>query len=871
MWYRGKTKKKQTRYTHDQALRIANEMAQGNAKLVSNENFGHPRPVNLLSRSINDYYETDFNDDMPNHSAGESTHDFTFRSRMRPRRNNATRRENEAENWKETVDAASAAMSSQIELPCTCESSSYAGGTRDRRFISFESFEIRSIPLCNCKGSISALIKEGWFPATPSAPVTFFSTHMLRTLIEMTNAGSISRIAWAEGLRRSLSYKLGIEIPSFTRLLRDAHHHYLAAITRMETKLEEELTVFIDREGVDHLRESYANTCPACFNFGDEDDRAIHLTVDGNMQHTRFIKGRVESFEDLPLRALINYNVRSYPLANGTDPGPEKPTRGNNDGPSCGNHFKATKEWKDQGRITPNTKKALDETGLMGMCCIHGTFLRALNFYQTGERQTHAAALLRDVFSQSRGEEIKELRLCYDVACKFDKAVRRTGGTAILPQEMGERVSSRINRFHIYGHQYSCHVLYNLLHTEGWGLMNGEEIERLWASLRHLIRAGRVCSGPRRAQRIDAGMLHLARAVRETMGANLSRRIKNANEVNLKHNPIIERLMGSVLPNGVVITREYLINQGSLQHEHYFNPPEGFVIDGPGTKKSRKAQRDIVLILVNSSIELSDVERCTRSLRNSKHFLDALKTRSKKLDGVVKRYNNEIAILLDKDETRVLRPLDVKALRSEGLSCDALWDLDRDTALGDWALYPQVRLGIDSLARLNRSREELDRCELHLSRQVKWIVSSAQDIINYIEFAGQLQSHERVCELKAMLLHRRSSGMGIMSAKLELDDDDKQNLLDAIRRIESVLYPTGSLHGNDVLVPDRDPAEADSDGLDSDSEMEEEEEDLVDNLMNLLEISDNDDEEHPGEDNGNEDAGEGNEDAEGDVEADEDC
>lgn len=475
----------------------------------------------------------------------------------------------------------------------------------------------------------------------------------------------------------------------------------------------------------------------------------------------------------------------------------------------------------------------------MGMCCIHGTFLHALNFYKTGERQTHAVALLKHLFKGAIGDKIQEVRLCYDVACKFDKAVKRTGTNAILPVDMAKRLCSRINRFHIYGHQYSCHVLYNLLHTVGWGLMNGEEIERLWASLRHLIRAGRVCTGPRKAQRVDAGILHLARASRETMGKNLARRLENSRQVTIKYQPVIDKLVGSMLPSGIIISEAYLEHQGTLQYDHYFDPSGGTDTGRPETKKARKAQRDIVQILVNSAIEMSDVERCTRSLRNSKHFLDALKARSKKLDGAVKRYNTQIDALKGPQETRLVRPLDVKVLRDQGLNTDALWDLDRETALDDWAIYPQVRMGIDATARVMRAHEERDRCAIHLSRHLKWVVSSANNIIDYIQFAGTALGADRARELNAMLLHRQKIGNDILSAKLTLVDNDKKLLFDAMRRMETVLPSAGSLSHNDV------PASTE---LESDSE--EEDEDLGEGLMNLPDDTDSEVGDDPDDEDG---------------------
>jgi len=66
-----------------------------------------------------------------------------------------------------------------------------------------------------------------------------------------------------------------------------------------------------------------------------------------------------------------------------------------------------------------------------------------------------------------------ELKLCYDVACVFERALYRYN-----PDWM-EVFEARIARFHIYGHECQCDVLYNLLHTANYGLMVGQEPEHL--------------------------------------------------------------------------------------------------------------------------------------------------------------------------------------------------------------------------------------------------------------------------------------------------------------------------------------------------------------------------------------------------------
>lgn len=838
-WVRGKGKKKRTVYTEKQALNLTDRMSKKTATLL--QNAGQTRFRNDLTHgdsTLNNEWEDFGIDEMDIDAAtdwsqlGEITPAEAVNQlikRLRPRRSNKQRRQNAATNWILTEDRLVGALfgdqSSEQRVPYECKASQAvlpSQNSRPRRFISFESYQVREMTLCSCGCTLMELAKEGYFPASPLVPETFFSIHLLRTLVEMTNAGSISRTAWGDGLRRALIHKLGVQIPPFTRLLRDAYHHFLATLTKFETKIDTDIQFYSERPHIDGRREGLRNACPACFNFDQSEetidiDRAIHITVDGNMQHTRYLKGEIgDEYEELPLRNIINFGVRDYPRADGSG--------GDTNSFSCSNNFKATKEWKE-GPVNSSTNKAVDETGLMGMCCIHGSFLRALNFYQSGERRAHAAALINSIFQDTFvGVQVQKLRLCYDVACKFDKAVADG-----LFGENSIKVDSKINRFHIFGHKYACHILYNLLRTKGWGLMNGEEIERLWASLRHLIRAGRVCSGPRRAQRIDAAITHLARYVRESMGRNLARRIKNTLEVQNKHEKVLAELLETKLPlNGRIITREYLAEQAERQQSYYTLHPQVDPSDRV-TLKARKAQEKVITIVINTSVELAEVQRCTRSLRNAETFMRAINLRSKKLGKAVNRYNREIQKLIPPRG----RQLDVKILRAEGIQYDELWDLDRSYIVDDWAIYPQVRIGIDSMFRLERASEEHLRCSLHLRRHLKWVIDTAGDIMGYIENNGNELTTDQTQELKSMLVHRQIVGRDLLTAKgLNHDDNDKQALMLILRRISSYL-PRDGIYMNDAAIGnDDDPDELEENVGDEDYETENEE-DLLDGLEKL--------------------------------------
>jgi hypothetical protein len=116
----------------------------------------------------------------------------------------------------------------------------------------------------------------------------------------------------------------------------------------------------------------------------------------------------------------------------------------------------------------------------------------------------------------------------------------------LLPDD-AHRVTGAIGRFHIYAHQYSCHILWSTLRLKGFGLMVGEEIEQHWYMLSHLIASGRVTSSPRKMQKIDSCSLFLAWRALETFGKNLERRWKKAREIEKQESTKLQQILGQTV------------------------------------------------------------------------------------------------------------------------------------------------------------------------------------------------------------------------------------------------------------------------------------------------------------------------------------
>jgi hypothetical protein len=311
-----------------------------------------------------------------------------------------------------------------------------------------------------------------------------------------------SRRRYVAFTERSVLGRINIEGSLLTVQLLNAYHHWVAVMYAVDTAVMEEVGGFVKDRGEDTRswqEETLRNLCPACFDIEEHDqEQSVGLSLDGNLQHIRFKDKTACEYEVLTPKMFVAYDRTQFDLAG---------SRANIPDTSCGHKFKATNGW-NRTETSTATKKHLAESGLMAATCFHGTNLRFLNLHGVGERQSHAFTLLESILREIEADtpNFYKIKLCYDVACVFQSALWRRD------EIWKEKLVACIGRFHLYGHELGCHVLFNILRTEGFGLMIGEEPEHLWYQISHLIRSGRVSSGPRRTQKIDStGIWHNCR------------------------------------------------------------------------------------------------------------------------------------------------------------------------------------------------------------------------------------------------------------------------------------------------------------------------------------------------------------------------
>jgi len=159
--------------------------------------------------------------------------------------------------------------------------------------------------------------------------------------------------------------------------------------------------------------EALSNICPACFDISPGVENAIAISIDDNQKHVRFKDKFSYEYEQLPPKLFVDYGRRNFGLADSVSAARWA---------SCGNRFKATSGW-NKAEAMAQSKKALDETGLIAATCFQGTNICFMNVYGSNERYSHVIRLLESI--QTECPAAGAIWLCYDVTCEFEPSPHR--------------------------------------------------------------------------------------------------------------------------------------------------------------------------------------------------------------------------------------------------------------------------------------------------------------------------------------------------------------------------------------------------------------------------------------------------------------
>ncbi|KAI7938829.1 hypothetical protein MJO28_014408 [Puccinia striiformis f. sp. tritici] len=254
-------------------------------------------------------------------------------------------------------------------------------------------------------------------------------------------------------------------------------------------------------------------SCPACFgpkppNSADypETTRArLVVCLDANFQQRHQMKAGPKSevlrtpriFLSQSLLDSVSEHIREQE-AQGM--APQQADR-------CTEAHKAADDKRNE-----STWKGCDDTGIMGCCCRHDAGIYFANIFKSGEQRLYPMAIIQTLLSVI--EPKRQVGILYDIGCTMGKYIDRR---QLIPKYRSQ-ITFGTSVFHAYAHNWLCQLEFHPRFNKGWGLSDGEGLERMWSYLSPLVSPLRY-------------------ATRNHRLAAISHRLKHHNEKGIKQLP----------------------------------------------------------------------------------------------------------------------------------------------------------------------------------------------------------------------------------------------------------------------------------------------------------------------------------------------
>ncbi|KAH9820110.1 hypothetical protein DFH28DRAFT_1121919 [Melampsora americana] len=248
-----------------------------------------------------------------------------------------------------------------------------------------------------------------------------------------------------------------------------------------------------------------ATLCPRCFGPGElskcADEPDYIICLDGNFQHKRHSAASRE-FEEIELQHpplfLNEDQVQAWDPGTGGRGNVEIPLD-----PCTAQHTAAADRRHDQ-------------------------FLAFINIVQSGEKShfAHAliASLLERIAQEEEEGEPRTVGVLYDIGCTLEKGLLNND-LFVSEREKGQ-LKFGTSVFHAYVHRWSCQLDYNPRLNKGWGLSDGEGLERDWSFLDALVALLRYVTKQHRLDALHFCALHQIWLGQTNIGRSLQIHVK---------------------------------------------------------------------------------------------------------------------------------------------------------------------------------------------------------------------------------------------------------------------------------------------------------------------------------------------------------
>ncbi|KAE8245047.1 hypothetical protein A4X13_0g6110 [Tilletia indica] len=488
-----------------------------------------------------------------------------------------------------------------------------------------------------------------------------------------------------------------------------------------------------------------AARCPACFgglasSLPPEHTPNVIVCLDGNFTHKR--RKRKDAVTRSPSAPNFFLSHRQVDAAQQLF---ESSARSDGPRTGCSSEVKAAV----QGAVKAS-KGAFDIVGVVGLTCRHGSPLLMCDVRESGEAHFYAFALLDHLIRACSGQ-LQSLGICYDIGCKL--AVSPRLKASLRPHNVV--IYCAVSLFHVFGHDLDCQLKYSPRRTVGYGLTDGESLERLWSALCDQISVTRSMSQVGRQRALSSQLAFLADESVARLSSFLKTRKTRISVERVKALPHIELAAASVKfhcaafdttspPSSVnainTVTAPPTAFPTQLDHlaasfESLSRTRQRKAFDRRSYRKKRDPSTDPLHLPAQAlyialsqwhALESFCKRRDATSSQKSQERLGSAKSsalvKAKRLRLVV---NDKISVLIGQpttpgiDELRIIP--EAGLLSSETLTSVSRYAAHLTHAKEPWFLDSFLMAGLDAYEMLVRLDEESARIESELANMQTWL------------------------------------------------------------------------------------------------------------------------------------------------------
>ncbi|XP_019643793.1 PREDICTED: uncharacterized protein LOC109484877 [Branchiostoma belcheri] len=333
------------------------------------------------------------------------------------------------------------------------------------------------VDFCPCEPEPCTLLRLGLWAASTEAPATAFSVSLLEWLVVLSLECHIS----VEGFCNTVRWKNNLSLEEVNSLYRSL----------VGVPISEFRQYVYKQRTLQHVcpQLDEGTCCPVC----PKSNGKQVILLDGNF-------GLVRKSSSGTSYAEPHHGTRMFADDDTVQDFMSTYSDATKPSEDCSN-FQAGSRLRSKNKQTK-----LDVSGVFGAACRHEVPLLFVNMTH-GERLGYPVFVLQRLVQQAQGNNL-QLQIIYDIACVLKAHLSDPKNKQ---EDLLAQLELAVPAFHIHGHKTRCQILYSPRRMEGFGLTDGEGMERLWSYLRPFFRVTKEMTPSHRLDLLTDATLHYAR------------------------------------------------------------------------------------------------------------------------------------------------------------------------------------------------------------------------------------------------------------------------------------------------------------------------------------------------------------------------